>query len=137
MRNNYKILYSLAVLFILLVIVVVISNGKLSTNSVSLGSINESQSNLFLTVATSSGMTVTTSSSLVTASSTNRSYYVIVNDGSNTVYLQFNDKDATVGSGIRLNANGGSYEINPDNLYRGAIRAIASGGSSNITVMGI
>lgn len=137
MKNNFKIFYGLAGLFTLIVIIVIISSSKLSKNLTSLGSINDSQANLFLTVATSSGMIVTTSSSLVTASSTSRSYYVIVNDGSNTVYLQFNDKDATVGSGLRLNAGGGSYEINPDNLYRGAIRAIASGGSSNITVMGI
>lgn len=89
----------------------------------------------FYTVASSSAITVQTSSTLVTATSTARSYLAIVNDGSNVVYLNFDDKAAVANSGVRLNANGGTLELNSENLYKGAIRAIASGGTSVITFL--
>lgn len=91
--------------------------------------------NIFSTVSTSSQLSITTSSGLVLATSSTRQYVAIVNDGSNVVYLSLNnDVGAVVSSGIRLNASGGSYEINQDNLYTGAIRAIATGGTSIITI---
>lgn len=93
---------------------------------------------IFDKMATSSAITVGTSSTLVQATTT-RQYMVIVNDGSNVVYLALNgDAPAIANSGIRLNASGGNYELTPEdaNLYQGAIRAIAVGGSSVITVSG-
>ena len=92
----------------------------------------------FLTVATSSQMAVTTTSSLILATSTNmdRRYVALVNYGANVVYLGFNGAPAVVGSGISLNASGGSYEIIPgQNLYMGAISAISSGGNSSLSVV--
>jgi hypothetical protein len=62
---------------------------------------------------------------------------VIVNDGSYPVYLSLNgDAPSAANSGIRLNAGGGSYEmiLEDGNLYTGAIRGIAVGGTSVVTV---
>lgn len=51
-----------------------------------------------------------------------RIHAVICNDGDCTVYLAFG-QEAEVGYGIRLSPNGGSYEINLNNLFTGAITA--------------
>jgi hypothetical protein len=48
------------------------------------------------------------------------------NDANDTVYLSYG-AIAETGKGIALMPNGGSYEINSTNLYRGAISAISSG----------
>ncbi len=96
------------------------------------------QPSQFPIMATSSAITVGEASTLIQATTT-RQYMVIVNDGSNVVYLALNgDKAAIANSGIRLNASGGSYEITPadGNQYSGAIRAIAVGGTSVVTVSG-
>lgn len=84
---------------------------------------------------TVSAVSVTTSSTLVQATSS-RPYMAIVNNGDYPVYLALNgDAPAVVNEGIRINPGGGSYEILADeNPYNGAIRAIASGGTSVITV---
>ena len=64
-------------------------------------------------------------STLVVATSTARNYVTLVNDSANNIYLA--EGVAAVGSnGIRLNANGGSYEINALNLWTGAVYCIAS-----------
>ena len=80
--------------------------------------------------ATSSAIEVGSSSTLVIATTTHRSYLAIVNDSANVVYLMFDDRPAVLNKGMRLNANGGSFEVNDENLYKGAIRAIASGPST-------
>jgi len=56
-----------------------------------------------------------------------------VNDSDNIIYLS-RGIGAVVGSGRRLNPKGGSYHIGIDNLYLGAIYAIATGAQSNMTV---
>ncbi len=58
---------------------------------------------------------------------------VFVNDSDETIYLARGNA-AVVGSGIRLNANGGSYEIDSGNLFVGIINAIATGADANLTV---
>ena len=68
------------------------------------------------------------------ASNPNRKSATFVNDSANTIYLGLEDA-AVVGSGIRLNANGGSYEINYINRFTGLVTAIAGVvGPSNLTV---
>lgn len=54
----------------------------------------------------------------------NRKYLLIINDSPNVIYLNLGN-NANLNEGIRLNANGGSYEISiPNgNLYLGAIYA--------------
>lgn len=65
----------------------------------------------------------------ILGTTTNRMYAAVTNDCSSVVYLTL-DNDAPQDFGIRLNANGGSYEINDQNLYTGAIRATSSAACS-------
>lgn len=102
-------------------------------NSNSTGTLSGGE-NIFFTVSTSSAVTVGITSTFLLATSTERQYCAIVNDGSNPIYLSFNDVPAVANSGLRLNASGGSFEIDSNNLYKGALRAIASGGTSVTTV---
>ncbi len=69
-----------------------------------------------------------TSSTLALAANSNRRYAIFVNDSDTAVYLGLGAA-AIVNAGIRLNANGGSYEMSAmlGNLYRGAINAIHGG----------
>lgn len=76
--------------------------------------------------------TVGTSSTLITATSSSRQYLGIVNDGDTAVYLNFGNA-AQLGKGIRLNANGGSYEINGNNLFMGAVYGIATSTPSDVS----
>ncbi len=62
-----------------------------------------------------------------------RANAVFVNDSTETIYLARGNA-AVIGSGIRLNAAGGSYEIDAANMFRGAINAIATGAGANLTV---
>ena len=75
-------------------------------------------------------------STLVLAANVNRVGADFVNDSVDVIYLA-RGNDAVVGSGIRLNANGGSYSIGTDNLFEGAVYGISDGGEqneSNLTV---
>lgn len=60
-------------------------------------------------------------------------YRVFQNDSANTIYLRLGAA-AVVNVGIRLNPNGGSYEMSRKfgNLWRGAVRAIATAAASNL-----
>ena len=69
----------------------------------------------------------------VLAANPQRADAVFVNDSNQPIYLA-RDNAAVLNAGIRLNAGGGSYEINRDNLFLGAINAIATGGDKNLTV---
>lgn len=88
--------------------------------------------NTIIKMSVSTGVTVTSSSTSVLAASSGRVYAVFVNDSSNPIYLTLGPT-AVSGSGVRLNADGGSYEINLSNDYIGVVTAIASG-NSNLTV---
>lgn len=88
--------------------------------------------NVLSGATTAASSTVATSDTTVVATSTSRRYLVIVNDGPAAVYLNFGTP-AIKGKGILLNANGGSFEVNAQNLFTGAVHAIASSTPSNIT----
>jgi len=77
---------------------------------------------------THSAFAVTTSSQEVLASNTDRKYALFINDSDTTIYLKVG-ADAAVGEGIRLNANGGSYEMSAGlgNLDTRAVYAIHGG----------
>ena len=77
--------------------------------------------------------TVGAVSTLVLAANVNRVDAEIVNDGDETVYLARGNA-AVMGSGIRLNANGGSYRIGTNNLFEGTIYAICESGQLNLTI---
>jgi hypothetical protein len=83
---------------------------------------------------TSTFATVLTTNTLVLATSSSRQYAAIVNDGANPVYLSIYS-GAVADSGILLVANGGSYEINDQNLFTAAVYGIASSSSSNVSVL--
>lgn len=78
---------------------------------------------------------VTTSSTAVLAANDNRVYALIINDGAVEIYLNLGGT-AVANQGIRVNANGGSYEISQrnSNLFRGAINGIVASGSATALV---
>ena len=73
--------------------------------------------------------TLDTNSQIVIPASSTRIYALIINDSDTDIYLHFqNFTDHVAASttvirnrGIRLNANGGSYEILPENMYVGDV----------------
>ena len=69
---------------------------------------------------------VTGASSEVLVANQNRADADFTNDSTCVIYLA-RGETAVVGSGIRLNPNGGSYHIGTNNLYHGAIHAISDG----------
>lgn len=81
------------------------------------------------TIPTNSSSTVSTGSTLIVATNTARAYVAIVNDSANTVYLGIGT-NAVLGKGIRLNANGGSFEMTPDGIFTGPIYGISSSASA-------
>ena len=82
---------------------------------------------------TDTAVPVGTSTTVVLAANPRRHEAVFVNDSNQPIYLA-RGNDAVLNAGIRLNAAGGSYEINRDNLFLGAINAIAEGGDKVLTV---
>lgn len=95
--------------------------------------VGSSTDNRFTVVPTNTSVSCLTSSTQAVATSSSRQYLALVNDSANTIYLG-EGVAAVSGSGIRLNANGGVYEMDTTHLYTGAINCIASG-SSNLTVL--
>jgi hypothetical protein len=65
------------------------------------------------------------------AANTNRIGLLLVNDSDTTIYIKIG-ADAVLNQGIRLNANGGSFEMNAalGNLASGAVNAIHGGSST-------
>lgn len=76
----------------------------------------------------------TPASTLVVAANPNRSYLCIINDSAVVVYLAFGPA-ATANSGIRLNANGGSYEMSGQNVWRGVVNGIASSATAAVMLV--
>lgn len=63
-----------------------------------------------------------------------RRYLAIVNDSDTAVYLGIG-QEAEVGRGIRLNAQGGSFEMTDDNLSEQGVWGIhSSTGAKSVTV---
>ncbi len=65
-----------------------------------------------------------------------RVYALFINDSDTTIFLRFGEA-AILNEGIRVNANGGSFEMTQQqgNLYSGAVNGISSGASKNLTVL--
>lgn len=77
---------------------------------------------------------VGSSTTEVLAARTGRVCATFVNDSDETIYLALG-VNAVMNRGIRLNANGGAYEINWTNMFRGAVDAICTSGGKNLCVM--
>ena len=80
-------------------------------------------------------ITATTTSSTVLAANAGRRYAILINDGSVDVYLKVGEP-AVAHTGIRINANGGSYEMSRPlgNLMTGAVTGITVSGSAVVLV---
>jgi len=89
------------------------------------------------TTPTHTAVAVATSSTQALAANTARLYALFINDSDTTIYLKLGAA-AALNQGIRLNANGGSYEMHPgaQNVYTGAIYAIqGASGTKNLLVL--
>ena len=73
--------------------------------------------------ATHRDFTCTATQQIISDENLLRQYCLMVNDGDADIYLGL-DMPAEANKGIRLNANGGSYEINLTNPFKGRIYAI-------------
>ena len=87
------------------------------------------------TTPTHTAVTVGVATGEALAANVNRLYALLVNDSDTVIYIKLGAA-AVLNAGIRLNANGGSYEMSKNfgNLYTGAINAIASAASKNLIV---
>jgi hypothetical protein len=72
-------------------------------------------------------VTALTSSTAVLGINPNRKYALFMNDSDTTMYL-FVGATAALNKGIRLNANGGSYEmtVGQGNISHGVVKVICS-----------
>lgn len=110
---------------------VIVSNAvnKQASQSAFLGS---STDNRFTATPIRTSGACGSTDSVIVATSTSRQYLAIVNDSANTIYLAYGV--TAIGSqGIRLNASGGTLEMDTTALYTGAIHCIAS--STSITTI--
>lgn len=79
--------------------------------------------------STKSTVTVTTSTTEIVPGNSARQYCAISNGSANDVWISLGSP-AVVGEGILLKADGGTYEINNENLFPGAINGIAGSNSA-------
>lgn len=91
---------------------------------------------MLLPNATHTVVSVAVTSTAALAANTNRVGALLVNDSDTTIYLKLGAA-AVVNQGIRLNANGGSLEMNAalGNLYSGAVNAIHGGVGSKVLLV--
>ena len=79
------------------------------------------------------GESVGSSSTSVLSANASRVAATFVNDSDEKIYLCLK-ATAALSTGIPLNANGGSFEINQTNLYTGEVTAICASGSKTLCV---
>lgn len=81
--------------------------------------------------ATNGTVSLTTASQQILAVNEFRKRAIIVNGSDVGVWLSFN-ATAVIGTGIYLAPNGGSFEIDPEEIYTAAIHGIAASGAGKI-----
>ena len=67
-----------------------------------------------ITTATHTVITVVNTTTTVLSPNDNRTYVLLVNDSDEAIYIKLGAA-AVLNDGIRINANGGSYTLNPAN----------------------
>jgi hypothetical protein len=77
-------------------------------------------------------VTVGNTSTLVLAADIKRSYLLLINDSDEVMYVSFG-QPAVLNTGIRLNANGGQFEM-VDTVFQQAIYGICASGNKKILV---
>lgn len=83
--------------------------------------------------ASATAVTVGTTSIEVILENYNRLSATFVNDSDSPIYLSLG-QEAKVNAGIRLNANGGAYEINLTNPWYGRVFAVSTAASKVLCV---
>ena len=78
-------------------------------------------------------VTVGAVSTLVRAVNLWRAELDLVNDSDQSIYLGFGNA-AVIGSGKRLNTQGGAYHMGPENLWYGTVNAICADGQANLCI---
>ena len=87
-----------------------------------------------LTSITNGTLSVGATTTVLLAENLDRKWAIFVNDSNEAIYLAFGEA-AVMNSGMRLNATGGTFEMTTFDCYQGAINAICTSGSKNLTVM--
>jgi hypothetical protein len=89
----------------------------------------------FYETAAHTAVTVTGTTQVALAANKDRLYVLFINDSDTICYLAFGQA-AVSSEGIRLNANGGSFEMSTTegNLFKGVINVIG-GTTKNLTVL--
>lgn len=92
-------------------------------------------SDLGYTTPTHTVVTVGATTTQIVAANANRKYLLLINDSDENIYLKLGAA-GVINAGIRLNANGGSYEMFAivGNIYTGAINGICASGSKKLLV---
>lgn len=87
------------------------------------------------TTPTHTAPTIGNTTTVALAANTTRRYLLLVNDSTEDIYIKLGAA-AVMNQGIRINANGGSYEMSKKlgNLYTGAINGICTSGSKILLV---
>jgi hypothetical protein len=88
-----------------------------------------------LDTPTNGAVSVGIASTIVRAANVDRRYLLLVNDSDTDIYVALGAA-AVLNTGIRLNAGGGWYEmLDGQNLYRGAVNAIAAAANKILTIV--
>lgn len=91
--------------------------------------------NAVVTTPAHTAPTIGNTTTAALAANASRIYALLINDSDEAIYLKLGAA-AVLNAGIRLNANGGSYEMSEKlgNLYVGAINGICTSGSKKLLV---
>lgn len=125
-KTFFKSIFGAGIVIAIMILTISLTNPKIS--------LGDTATTPIKVMNVSTGPTVSGTSSTVLAASSGRVYAVFVNDGAVPIYLSLNGVAAVANKGIRLNASGGSYEINLSNQYVGAVNAITSSSTAVLTV---
>ena len=122
---------------IILIILVIAALGYLifQSNGRPLGSgITECR---FASATNASSSVDSTSKNTIVAADSSRTYLSIMNNSTNTVYLNLSSATATAGTGIILSTLGSKWETGcgAESDYTGSVTAITSSGTSSLSVI--
>ncbi len=125
-------------LYIIAILVLALGLSACTAPDEPLGAVNELSNYGINSQATSTTLVAGVGKKVLDEQS-GRKYAIIMNTGSTEAYLSLYQSATTTAGyaaiadseyAIRINANGGAYEINLDNLYTGQIVASSSGATT-------
>lgn len=80
--------------------------------------------------AASTAVALGTSDASIIAANEQRKRLIICNGSTNNVWIAFGDT-AVVGKGVFLAPSGGTFEVDPMEIFTGAVRGISEAGAAN------